>query len=87
MEKQHENKKSMEKQRGYCRGNVTFGKPTIVTYTHRWLRLFMMYNTVVVRVYTKEPGLPPRASDEELKKKIKEMTGHKVISVISKASY
>lgn len=77
MEKQYENKI----------GNIQFSKPVIVTYTYRWLCLFKMYNTVVVKARTVSPILPATASEEELKKKIKEMTGHEVISVISKASF
>lgn len=77
----------MEKHNNTKRGFTRFSKPIIVTYAHRWLRLFKMYNTVVVKIETVDPCLPAMASDEKLKDKIKEMTGHKVISVISKASY
>lgn len=70
------------------RGVTTFLRPILVTYTYRWLFIFKMYNTIIISVRVPYDQIYSYDSETaEIKKQIKEITGHKAISLIARASF
>ncbi len=67
------------------RGVITFSIPVIVTYSYL-LSGVKMFNTVIIRIQAIGRYYPVTGSknDEEIKNKIREMTGHDPISLIEK---